>query len=97
MGETELPQVQPACLLHDFHSVLPRVSLVFIAKKSLDSINALHDSSWSPIVSDDDHNFFDDDDDDDVMIGWPCVYVANQSNSGLHHSSTLGAWVCRTG
>ena len=23
--------------------------------------------------------------------------VANQSNSGLHHSSTLGAWVCRAG
>ena len=23
--------------------------------------------------------------------------VANQSNSGLQHSSTLGAWVCRPG
>ena len=23
--------------------------------------------------------------------------VANQSNSGLQHSSTLGAWVCRAG
>ena len=23
--------------------------------------------------------------------------VANQSNSGMPHSSTLGAWVCRAG
>ena len=23
--------------------------------------------------------------------------VANQSNSGLQHSSTFGAWVCRAG
>ena len=23
--------------------------------------------------------------------------VANQSNSGMQHSSTLGAWVCRAG
>ena len=23
--------------------------------------------------------------------------VANQSNAGLQHSSTLGAWVCRAG
>ena len=51
-----------------------------------------------PFVSDDDHNFFDDD--DDVMFGLVDPVgeeVANQSNAGLQHSSTLGAWVRRAG
>ena len=26
-----------------------------------------------------------------------CAEVANQSNSGLQHSSIFGAWVCRAG
>ena len=45
-------------------------------------------------VSDDDHNFFDDDD-DVILVDHVGVEVANQSNSGLQHSSALGAWVCR--
>ena len=52
----------------------------------------------SSIVSDDDHNFFDDDDDDMSCLVDPVgAEVANQSNSGLQHSSTLGAWVCWAG
>ena len=33
-----------------------------------------------------------------MMMMMSClVEVANQSNSGLQHSSTFGAWVCRAG
>ena len=31
------------------------------------------------------------------LVGHVGAEVANQSNSGLQHSSTLGAWVCRPG
>ena len=48
----------------------------------------------SSIVSDDDHNFFDDDDDDVMLVDPVGAEVANQLNSRLQHSSTLGAWVC---
>ena len=43
VGETELPQIQPAWLLHDFHSMnpWPRVSLEFIVKKSLASRSSM--------------------------------------------------------
>ena len=31
------------------------------------------------------------------LVDHVCAEVANQSNSGLQHSSTFGAWVCRAG
>ena len=32
-----------------------------------------------------------------MLVGPVRADVTNQSNSGLQHSSTLGAWVCRAG
>ena len=58
------------------------------------------DRCCSSIVSDDDYNFS-----SMMMMMMMMSYlvdplgaeVANQSKSGLQHSSTLGAWVCRAG
>ena len=50
----------------------------------------------SSTVSDDDQTY-------SMMMMMSCLVdpvgaeVSNQSNSDLHHSSTLGAWVCRAG